>query len=159
MTREATQAEIAGILGLQTRQIRNLEAQGLPHRAEGRRKFYPLPEAVRWVRDRDVATVLADVAPTGFDEARAREMAARAEKAELEVRKMRGELVDVAEWEREFSGPLAEIRAQLLALPGRIAAELPLPPAQSVEIIERVVHEVMSEVSEEPELQEVDDAA
>src|SRR5690606_3285343 len=95
MKKEVTQRELADILGLTTRQIRNLEAAGLPHRAEGNRKLYPIPDAVIWYRDRAVESALADAQPTQFEEARAREMIARAEKAELEVARLRGELIHI----------------------------------------------------------------
>lgn len=143
--------EFGAIVGLGTRQIANLEKQGLPHRAEGRRKFYPLPDAVQWIRQRDIDAAVEAVQPTDYDEARAREMKARAEKAELEVLQLRRVLLHRDDWEREYSAHLAQLRASLLALPGRIVAELPMPPVDALEIIEPIVHEFMAEVSEEPE--------
>jgi phage terminase Nu1 subunit (DNA packaging protein) len=144
---EASQKEFADIVGLSTRQVHNLERDGLPHRAEGRHKFYPLPAAIHWLRDRAVQRAVDESRPTSLDEVRLRESTARAELAELEVARQRGELVHVSDWEREFAEPLARMRARLLALPGRIASELPLPPVESVEVIERVVHEFMSELA------------
>jgi len=155
---EANQKEFGQIVGLTPRHIRNLEIAGMPYREEGRRKLYPLPAAVHWIRDRAIESAVSDVQPTGFEEARAREMLARAERAEIEVHQLRGRYVDVADLEVEFSQHLAQIRARLLSLPGRIAAELPMPAVESVEIIERVVFEFMSELSEE-EVEEPDDAA
>ena len=150
MTTEVSQKEIGTILGVQTRQVRNLEAQGLPHRADGRRKFYPVAECVAWVRGRDVEAAKASVTPTDIKESQAREMKAKAEKAELEVAVMRGQLIHVDDLEREHSAPLAQVRASLLALPGRIVAELPMPPVEALEIIEPIVHEFMAELSEDP---------
>lgn len=154
-----TRAEFGQIVGLSTRQLHNLEAQGLPHRAEGRRKFYPLPDAVLWIRQRDVENAVAKVQPTGFDDARAREMNARAEKAELEVAALRRQVLTVDDFDRRYSAALAQLRAALLALPGRIAAELPIAPVESLEIIEPIVHGFMAELSEEPDDEVVDDAA
>jgi len=44
---------LATILGLTTRQITNLEAEGIPCRAVGNRKLFPIPEAVRWYVERE----------------------------------------------------------------------------------------------------------
>lgn len=155
--RDATQKEFAEMVGLTTRQIRNLETEGLPHRAEGAKKFYPVPAAVLWIRDRDVKAAIARAQPTNFDDVRLREMTANAELAELEVMRVRGELIHRDDLERLYSAPLAQMRARMLALPGRIAADLPLPPVESVEVIERIVHEFMAELSE-AEADEDDDA-
>ena len=157
-SRELSQKEIAQLLGLTTRQIRNLEAEGMPHRAEGNRKLYPVPGAWRWYHQKELDRAVSEVQPTDYDEARAREMAARAEKAELEVKKMRGELVHVDDLEALYSQPLADLRSQLLALPGRVAAELPMDTVEALEIIERVVFEFMAELSEDEDAG-VEDAA
>jgi phage terminase Nu1 subunit (DNA packaging protein) len=157
---EVSRKELGAILGIGTRQVANLEEQGMPHRAGGQRKFYPLAECVSWVRARDVDAAVAAVTPTDFQESRAREMKAKAEKAELEVAVMRRELIHVDDLEGLHARPLAQLRAGLLALAGRIVAELPLPPVEALEIIEPIVHEFMSELSEDPDDDdEVDDAA
>lgn len=158
MTKEVTQKELAEILGLSTRQIRNLEAVGLPHRAEGNRKLYPLPEAVIWHRERAVESALADAQSSDYEEAKAREMMARAEKAELEVAKMRGELIHIDDLERLHSTPLAQMRARLLALSGRIVSALPMPPVEALEIIEPIVHEFMHGLSEDDGAEDDDEA-
>lgn len=141
------QKEIARILSLTTRQIRNLENEGMPCRAEKNRKFYG-PDAVRWYYERDVQRRVEQLAPTDFNDAKAREMAARAEKAELEVRGLRAETIDMDDLETLHAKPLAHLRSFMMALPGRIAAELPMPAVEAVEIIEPIVHEVMREMSE-----------
>lgn len=145
---ELSQKELAELLGLTTRQIRNLEAEGMPCRAEKNRKRYPAREAISWYHDRRVQRAVYEMAPTDFNDAKAREMAARAEKAEIEVRQLRGELIHVDDLEALHARPLAQLRSRLLALPGRIAAELPMPAVDAVEAIEPVVHEIMAELSE-----------
>ena len=116
-----------------------------------------MPEAAQWYYERQVERARAEARPTDYDEAKTREMVARAEKSELEVRKIRGELIHVDDLEILHSGPLAQLRARLLSLPGRIAADLPMPAVEAVEIIEPLVHEIMHELSEEDD--DLDDAA
>lgn len=159
MKREVTQKQLAGILGLTTRQVRNLEAAGIPHRAEGNTKLYPLPGAVQWYRDRAVETALAEAQSTDYDEAKAREMKARADKAELEVARLRGELIHVDDLEALLSAPLSQMRARLLALPGRIAGALPMQPADALELIEPIVYEFMEELAEDGDDDDAAEAA
>lgn len=125
MIREVSQAELARILPLTTRQIHNLESQGLPHRAEGRLKFYPLPEAVDWyVRYRE-QLAREEFEVTDYEKARARREAARARLAEIEVAKEEGRLIpqDVVEqvYGREMLEPL---RRAINSMSGRWGAQI-----------------------------------
>jgi len=53
----------------------------------------------------------------------------------LKAAKLRGELVEAAAVETEWSGMLRTVRAAMLAVPSRVAARLPhLTPADVVEI-------------------------
>src|SRR5438046_2508303 len=56
---------------------------------------------------------------------RGRLAAAQANLAELKAAKMRGELVEAAAVEAEWSGVLRTVRAAVLAVPSRVAARLP----------------------------------
>lgn len=125
MTREVSQAELSRILPLTTRQIHNLEREGMPHRAEGRRKFYPLPGAVDWyVRYRE-RLARSEMESTDYEEARARREAARARLAEMEVAREEGRLIphDVVE---EIFGQqmLGSLRAAIRNMPGRWGAQI-----------------------------------
>jgi terminase small subunit / prophage DNA-packing protein len=117
VTRSVSQQGLAGILGLSTRQIRNLEAEGMPHEADGNRKTYPIPEAVQWyvAREQERAT------PTDFDEAKARKMAAEAETAELELARMRARLVAVDDVVKEQSRIYDHMRAKILSAGAKYA--------------------------------------
>ena len=66
------QTELASILGVSTRQIRNLEREGMPCETEGKRKRYPLPQAVHFWRDREIARALEPYSTTDLEEARRR---------------------------------------------------------------------------------------
>ena len=100
----ASQTELSAIIGLSTRQIRNLEREGLPCSMERKRKAYPLPEAVVWWKDREVARALEPYSHTDLEEERRRWMSAKAGKAEIELSNLRGELIPLD----EVSGLLRE---------------------------------------------------
>ena len=56
---------------------------------------------------------------------RGRLAAAQANLAEIKAAKLRGELVEAAAVEAEWSGVLRSVRAGMLAVPSRVAARLP----------------------------------
>ena len=115
MTLEVTQKELAEVLSLTARQLRNFDDLGLPSKP-GRRgtRLYDLREAVAWYVERERAR------PS--DSALGR---AKLEQAELEVRRRRievakaeGELIAIAD-HRTVVGKVADaFRAALLSVPG-----------------------------------------
>lgn len=58
-------------------------------------------------------------------EQRGRLAAAQADLAELKAARLRGELVEAGAVEAEWSGILRTVRAGMLAVPSRVAAQLP----------------------------------
>ena len=141
--------DFSALLGLTTRQIHNLEAEGIPHTVENGRKLYPMPDAAQWYYRRQMDREKAKMIPTGYDEAKTREMIARADMAEMDAAKARGELIHLDDLEAQHSAPLAQLRARLLSLPGRIVADLPMSATDALDIIEPIVHEMMKELSED----------
>ncbi|MGE0456423.1 MAG: hypothetical protein AB7Q30_23065 [Vicinamibacteria bacterium] len=143
-----TQSEFAELVGLTTRQIRNLEKAGLPHRSDKNRKLYPVPSAIHWWRDREVELAVKEIEVGDLDEAKTRKMQVEAARAELELAREQGQLIHIADLEQLHQKPLATLRARLLALAGQIAAQLPIEPVESLEVIEPIVHAMMQELSE-----------
>lgn len=117
-----TVAELADLLGLSTRTVKDLAARGvLPRTARGR---YDLKASVQnYTRSlRDSAALRGgDDATTA---ARRREAEARAEKVELQNARTRREFVPAAEVERRWSEILRDVRARMLAVPARVRARL-----------------------------------
>jgi len=123
MLKELSQRDLAAVLGLTTQQIRNLEDRGLPHRAEGRLKFYPVPLAVRWYVNFKVEDALPDDVP--YTEARSRREQARARLAELEVAKEEGKLIPRELVEEIYGEKLLDVlRRGILNMPGRWASQV-----------------------------------
>lgn len=146
--RELNQTELAAHLGLTTRQIRNLEAEGLPHRAEGNRKWYPIPEAIQWYIEWKRQEVLRDIEKVDFKKPRARKMAAEARMAEIELAKEEGRLLPREVLDETYGRMLDLVRRGLLNMPGRWASHFsPLPPRKAEAIIRRAVAEQLEELS------------
>jgi phage terminase Nu1 subunit (DNA packaging protein) len=80
---------------------------------------------------------------------RARLARAQADLVETKGKKLRGELVDTAEVEAEWSGVLRTVRAGVLAVPLRCAQRLPhLTPHDVIEI-DTEVREALTEIGSE----------
>lgn len=124
---EASQRQLAALLNLTTQQVRNLEDKGIPHRAEGRQKFYPLPDAITWYVDFKVADAIARRGGNGaekFEDARSRREQARARMAELQVARQEGNLLPREVVDEAYGKLLEVLRAGILNMPGRWASQL-----------------------------------
>lgn len=123
-SRLLTQKELAEFLGLTTRQIRNLEKEGvIPTEALGAKKFYPWPQAnLAYIAYRE--ELRAGSHASGLEHARQRKVAAEAELAELSAAQRRGELIPLEYHERRVGHLLDRLRSQLLAVPGYWGPEM-----------------------------------
>jgi phage terminase Nu1 subunit (DNA packaging protein) len=72
--------------------------------------------------------------------------AAQADLAEIKAAKLRGELIEAAVVEAEWSGVLRTVRAAMLAVPSRVAQRLPHPSKHDVAEIDNEVRAVLIEV-------------
>ena len=125
--------------------------------------MYLWPDFNDWWRELQAQRAAERAAPADYDQAKARKMEADAELAEDAVKKQRGELVAVVDYERALAHALDRVRARLLGLDSRLA-----PLVVGVEnvlaakgIIRPIVNEVLSALSEddEPVVSEVEVAA
>jgi len=150
---EATQRQLAALLNLTTQQIRNLEDKGIPHRADGRSKLYPLPDAIVWYVDFKVAEALARRGGNGgevFEDARSRREQARARMAELQVARQEGELIPREVVDDVYGKKLLEVlRAGILNMPGRWASQVLglKKPREAEAALKRIAGELLEEFS------------
>jgi phage terminase Nu1 subunit (DNA packaging protein) len=79
---------------------------------------------------------------------RRRLAAAQANLAEIKAAKLRGELVEAAAVEAEWSNVLRTVRASMLAVPSRVSQRLPHLSAHDVAEIDAEVRAVLTEVGE-----------
>jgi phage terminase Nu1 subunit (DNA packaging protein) len=140
------QPTLAELFGVTTRTIQRWGRQGLDEARVGDSATYDLRAAIAWRE----AQLKGDDPLT---EARVRKMEADAERSELRTARERGELIHVDDLEMLFAEPLAMLRARLLELPARIAVELPMPDREAVDIIEPLVHALMTEMAEAGDLE------
>lgn len=116
-----SEGELANLLDVSTRWLRDLVAEGVLTRIEGAARVSYAPDQVtaycRYIRAK---------AGTGADAlkvAKLRAAEADAETREMKAAKMRGDLVSVSEISAKWAEILADVRATLLAVPASVAAE------------------------------------
>lgn len=118
---ELSRKELAELCRLSTRQIANLEREGMPHIARKNRKFYP-PAAVVWYWERKVEEAREKSrrdAEAGPDRsARARKLEADARLAEITVAKLEGDLIPIDMHETRLGAILDGLRARIVSAPG-----------------------------------------
>lgn len=144
------QKEIAGRLGLSTRQVANLAKEGLPKRSREGQVKYEWPAGSVWYLERKIAEAVEKITPPEPDDARARLDTVRARLAELELAEREEKLVTVAYMEQQVSAIAQQLRASLLAIPAKYAPLLvgrqSIPEAQVK--LEMLVSETLAAMSE-----------
>lgn len=109
------QKDIAELLGVTTRSIRDWHKEGLPRNADG---TYPGPACVAWAVGR--------AAPSAgdYDNQRERLAAAQAEKVEMENAVRRGQLADVSVVASTWTDLISNARAKLLNMGPKLGPQL-----------------------------------
>jgi phage terminase Nu1 subunit (DNA packaging protein) len=115
VSRTVNQKELAELLGLSARQIRNLD--GMPRDGDG----YPVPEAVRWFVSYREAIAQTKVAPSSLEESEKRLADAQAAMAELKLATMQGRLMTVEDYKRVRYDADQRVAARVKTLPTRSA--------------------------------------
>lgn len=148
-TREVNQTELSALIGVTTRQIRNLEHRGLPHRAEKNQKLYPVPDAIQWYIDRKRDEVLSEIQDLDLKQAKARREAARARMAEIELAREEGDLISREAVEVSFGDEMLDrIRAALLNMPGRWGPQMGFDdPRRGEAALKEIAAEILEHLS------------
>lgn len=103
--------------------VDRLCAKGMDHERKARGHLeIPMPKAWTWYRDYLVQQAKNAAAPTSYNDAKTRKMAAEAELAEHELAKARDELMTVTDFDRVVSDALMRADARLLALDAKLPA-------------------------------------
>jgi len=146
----ASLATLAKLFNLTERRIQQLARDGIIPKPE-RNGRYDLVGCVqgyiKYLQDRSAGRTEIEPQDTYIE--RARLLKAQADKTELEVKAMNGELIAADEVESLWSGLVASFRSRLLALPVRCAHKvLSLKTYQEIESTLRAhVFEALSELS------------
>ena len=116
-----TRTALAALFGVDVRTVDNWLTVGCPAVKRSGRTMYLLSEVIPWRRDQDRRETRST---PKIDEEQARKMRADADLSELKVQQMRGELLPVADVERDMERLCAMVRARVLAVRGRWAPKI-----------------------------------
>lgn len=137
------QRELAARLGVTTRQVSNLTAEGMDSRVIGNRREYPWPKSLHWYIDFKIRTM----SPSSVVESQARKLAAEALITEIELAEKRRQVVpmDVCE---AMGGEMADaLRAILINAPSTYALDLERAGVPS-EAAESVMEKLATDLTE-----------
>lgn len=150
-----SQTELARILGVTPRTIRDYHGLGLEDHRDAETGSYDLPGSVNWRLELEWKRALESRTPEEADELlqhRTRKMAADAELREDELRMKRGELVPVHEVLDRVRKPLEAVDGQLRSAPRRLARDwahrLGVTQGEAIALIGDLVEEVRADVRE-----------
>jgi phage terminase Nu1 subunit (DNA packaging protein) len=123
MPEVVSKAEFPHRLGVSKARVSQYCGDGLPVRPDGR---IDLDRATAWVRNNVLNTEANGFSPMGQDHARerARLMRAKASMAELELARLRRELLPADEVEAGWAQAIGRSRALLLGIPPGVSGEI-----------------------------------
>ena len=123
-----SQKELAQLLRVEDRTVRNLKDEKIPVHGEGRGMYYVWDEVEPWWFDRRSRQAgLKRTADLGIPEiaiSEARKAAADAEIAEMKAETMRGSHLDAGAIELVWTDAIARAKGRLLSLAPRVAVQL-----------------------------------
>ncbi|MFP4561634.1 MAG: terminase small subunit [Thiohalorhabdus sp.] len=149
MGKRVNRNELAEIFGVSPPTISTWINQGCPYLQQGRkgRQWEFDTEAVaEWRQSKALQAAQGDLEDTDYEEAKRREMVARANMQELDLAQRRGELVPVEDVARTVGDEYARAKARLRAVPSSVAAVV---PAEVRTVVQERVSEGIDQALEE----------
>ncbi len=141
------QLELADLFGITRQTLRNWVVKGCPVHSDegkGKPKLFSTAEVFSW-REKFIRSSLSEDKIPERERAQIRKDNAAAEKVEIELELLRKSAVPIDLLKDMLSKEYSEIRANFVAMPGEIAAELELQEAPE---IEEVLSSKVSEILE-----------
>lgn len=126
VTRSVTRAGLSEVFGVALPTIDTWVRAGCPYLQKGSRGVewrFDTAAVARWREQKAVADATGD-APVEEAELKRRKLLADTLKSELELAKAKGEVAPVAEFERATSAMMANIRQNVMQVPGRAVLQL-----------------------------------
>lgn len=141
-----TADELAGLLGVATRTVRDLAARSVVVKAGRGRYDLAASVAGYCVHLREQAAGRAGDAQAGLTIERARQAKEQADNLALKNAELRRELVPAKAVAAEWSGILRRLRARILAVPARVNQRLPFLKLHDVGEIDAELREALTEL-------------
>lgn len=144
-------ATIATVLGISNARVQQLAADGLlPRAGVG---LYDIPACVQaFIRHKLVKAKASDATVRSLVAERTRLTKTRADAAEVEVRKLTGELVPVADIEAAWLSVAGAVRARLLLIPTKVAPRIVAlkTPAEAQALLRKEINVALAAIAATP---------
>jgi len=144
-------ATLALVLGISRAGVSRLNVEGvLPRAGKG---LFDLPACVQaYLRHKVAMTKAGDVATQSLVGERSRLTKIKADAAEVEARKLAGELVPAADIEAAWLTVAGAVRSRLLAIPTRTAARIVAlkTPAQAQALLRKEINAALAAIAATP---------
>ena len=144
-------ATIATVLGISNARVQQLAADGvLPRAGVG---LYDIPACVQaFVRHKLVKAKASDVTVHSLRAERSRLTKIKADAAEVEARKLAGELVPAADIETAWLTVAGAVRSRLLAIPTRTAPRIVAlkTPAEAQALLRKEINAALAAIAATP---------
>jgi phage terminase Nu1 subunit (DNA packaging protein) len=159
MASRLAQKDLAALLGLSTRQVRNLVDAGMPVVSEGGKLWYDGPACVAWYVGEKEKAAKSDRSVEAIDEARerARKLRFEADLAELKVARERREVAPMSEWRAAADDEAARVGGVIGQMPSEFASVLAARLGVSVRQASAVLREIADGVRARLAAGDVDD--
>lgn len=141
-----TADELAGLLGIAPRTVRDLAGRGLVVKAGRGRYDLAASVASYCAHLREQAAGRAGDAQAGLAAERARQAKEMADNIAMKNAALRGDLVDAKAVTSEWSGILRRLRARMLAVPARVNQRLPFLKPHDVAEIDAELRDALTEL-------------
>ena len=124
--KNVTRQEIADVFGVSHTTVDSWIKRGMPVKQRGSRGkpwVINTAEVSEWIKQREIDK-LSGEGNSNADELRRRKLAAETAKVELELARLKAEIVPLAQLERALANVFAEMKTRMRAVPSRIATSL-----------------------------------
>jgi phage terminase Nu1 subunit (DNA packaging protein) len=145
-----TEAQMAALLGIATRNVRDWASRGVLVKA-GPRKGYKTVESLHNYLGsmRDQAAGRATTGGRTLADEKAEDVRIGRQIKELKLAQLRGDVLTVAEVSESWSGFATAVRAAVLGLPGKARSTIPHLTAHDAEVLKRLCRNALSDLAEE----------
>lgn len=127
--------------------LRDWEGAGLKFNAEGRAKFYPLFDLIKFIFNRGIH---GQGISEDMQKSRAMELEFKALERQAKYKAIVGEMVSADEVKREWAGHIKTVRTRLLALPRSMGATLDGSDSKEIEqVLREEIHLILKEFAGE----------
>lgn len=137
---------LAKILGKTERTLTEWQKEGMPIKkngARGQSNTYDTEQVIEWLLKR------ASDTDSEMERARTRLTSAQADKTELEVEQLRGNLISLDNMKSLWGNVLGAFRARILSIPSRLTPQIATirDPKKIDKLIKDALHDALNELS------------